>query len=140
MRERGGDVSASADLQKLIFDRLVADVGVHAIVADRIFDNRPDAATFPCVTFGPSDVIEDDAECITGLVETIQLDCWARSNARIGAVKPLVNAVKKALHLYHVEPPNSALVELRVTALRAFMDPDGLTAHGVVTVQAIMEE
>jgi hypothetical protein len=132
--------SASADLQKLIFDRLVADAGVHAIVADRVLDNRPAVETFPCVTFGPSDVVEDDAECITGRVETIQIDCWARSNARINAVKPLTDAVKDALHLYHVNPPNSALVELRVTAMRVFMDPDGLTAHGVVTVQAIMEE
>jgi hypothetical protein len=133
-------VSASADLQKLIFDRLVADTGVHAIVADRIFDNRPDVATFPCITFGPSDVVEDDAECITGRIETIQLDCWARSNARVNAVKPLVDAVKTALHLFHAEPESSALVELRVIAMRTFMDPDGLTAHGVVTVQAIMEE
>jgi hypothetical protein len=133
-------MSASADLQKLIFDRLVADTGVHAIVADRIADNRPSNMEFPCVTFGPSDVVEDDAECITGRVETIQLDCWARDNARINVVKPLVDAVKDALHLYHVNPPNSALVELRVTAWRTFMDPDGLTAHGVVTVQAIMEE
>jgi hypothetical protein len=29
---------------------------------------------------------------------------------------------------------------MRVIAMRVFMDPDGLTAHGVVTVQAIMEE
>jgi hypothetical protein len=133
-------MSASADLQKLIFDRLVADAGVHAVVADRIYDNRPNTAQFPCVTFGPSDVVEDDAECVTGRVETIQLDCWARGNGRIGAVKPLVDAVKAALHLFHVDPPNSALVEMRVTGTRAFIDADGLTAHGVVTVQAIMEE
>jgi len=133
-------VSTSVELQKLIYERLVADTGVHAVIADRIYDNRPDAATFPCVTFGPSDVVEDDAECITGRVETIQLDCWARSNARIAAVKPVVDAVKKALHLYHVNPTVSALVELRVLTMRAFIDADGLTAHGVVTVQAIMEE
>jgi hypothetical protein len=133
-------MSASADLQKIIFDRLVADPGVHAVVADRIHDNRPDVAQFPCVTFGPSDVIEDDSECVTGRVETIQIDCWARSNARINAVKPVADAVKTALHLYHAEPANSALVEMRVTMMRVFMDPDGLTAHGVVTVQAIMEE
>jgi hypothetical protein len=133
-------MSASADLQKVIFDRLVADAGVHAVAGDRIFDNRPDVAQFPCVTFGPSDVVEDDAECITGRVETIQIDCWARSNGRINAVKPLTDAVKAALHLHQADPAGSELVEMRVIAMRVFMDPDGLTAHGVVTVQAIMEE
>jgi hypothetical protein len=133
-------MSASSDLQKLIFDRLVADAGVHAIIGDRIYDGRPSAAQFPCVTFGPSYVVKDDAECIFGRVETIQLDCWARGNGRIGAVKPLVDAVDKALHLFHVDPPNSALVEMSVTGTDAFMDKDGLTAHGVVMVQAIMEE
>lgn len=133
-------MSASSDLQKLIHDRLVADSRVHAVVADRIYDNRPSDAAFPCITFGPSDVVEDDAECITGSVEVIQIDCWARSNGRINAVKPVTAAVKAALHLFHAEPANSALVEMRVTSIRTFMDPDGLTAHGVVTVQAIMEE
>jgi hypothetical protein len=133
-------MSASFDLQRLIFERLVAHAGVHAVVEDRIYDNRPDAATFPCVTFGPSDMIEDDAECITGRVETIQIDCWARSNARINAVKPVTDAVKTALHLFDGDLLGSALVEMRVTGMRHFMDADGLTAHGVVTVQAIIEE
>jgi len=133
-------VSTSQALRKLIFDRLVADTGVHAQVADRIYDNRPNAANFPCITFGRSDVVEDDAECITGRVETIQIDCWARDNARLHVVFPIVDAVKRALHLYHAEPAHGALVEMRVSSFPSFMDPDGLTAHGVVTVQAIMEE
>ena len=133
-------MSPSVDLHKLIFDRLIADAGVHAIVGDRIYENPPEGATFPYVSFGPSDVIEDDAECITGRVETIQIDCWARQDAQISPVKALNDAVKTALHLFAGEMTTHALVEMRVGAMRAFMDPDGLTAHGVVTVQAMVEE
>jgi len=132
----------SDELQRAIFDRLVADGAVHAIVADRVYDKAPAAKLrlFPDVTFGPSDAIDDDAECITGEVETMQIDCWARNNGRLGPVKPLVKAVKKALHLRPLDIIGGAVVEVRVTMTRAFMDPDGLTAHGVVMVQLIVEE
>jgi hypothetical protein len=133
-------MSLSQELQRVIYERLVADAGVHAVVEDRIYDNRPAAANFPCVTFGPSDSIEDDAECITGAVETLQIDCWARENGRIAPVKPVVDAVKKALHLKEIDLVAGSAVEVRVTMTRAFMDPDGLTAHGVVMVQVIIEE
>jgi hypothetical protein len=133
-------MSASQDLQRIIYERLIALQAVHDLVGDRIYDNRPAEANFPCITFGPSDVVEDDDECITGRIETIQLDCWSRDNARIAPVKRICDVVKAALHLYHAEPGGSALVELRVTGMRYFLDADGLTAHGVVTVQAIMEE
>lgn len=133
-------MSPGQDLQKVIFDRLVADTGVHAIVGDRIYDNAPPDAVFPYVSFGPSDVTEDDAECITGRIETVQIDCWARSNARINAVKPLADAVKAALHLFAGSMTTHALVEMRVDLMRVFMDADGLTAHGVVQLRCLVEE
>ena len=133
-------MTPSVELQKLIFDRLVANAGVHAIVGDRIYDNAPPNATFPYVSFGPSDVIEDDAECIVGRLETVQIDCWARDNARLNPVKALSDAVKAALHQFAGDMTTHALVEMRVVAMRHFMDPDGLTAHGVVTVEARIEE
>jgi hypothetical protein len=132
--------SPSTDLQRIIYERLIALQAVHDLVGDRIYDNRPAEANFPCITFGPSDVVEDDDECITGRIETIQLDCWSRDNARIAPVKRICDAVKTALHLYHADPGGSALVELRVTGIRHFIDSDGITAHGVIFVQAIIEE
>lgn len=113
---------------------------MHAVCADRIYDNPPDGAAFPYVSFGPSDVIEDDAECITGRIETIQLDCWSRAQGRFQEVKNLADAVKKALHEYEGEMSVNALVEMRVIGLRFFKDPDNITAHGVVTVECTLEE
>lgn len=133
-------MSASNDLQKLIYDRLVADAGVHDIIADRVYDNPVGKDSFPFVSFGPSDVVEDDADCITGRIETIQLDCWSRYQGGFKEVKDLTDAVKKALHHYEGELTTNALVEMTVEAIRHFRDPDGITSHGVVTVQAIVEE
>lgn len=133
-------MSASNELQALIYDRLVANAGVHAVCGDRIYDNVPQDVDFPYVTFGPSDVVEDDAECITGRIETVQLDCWSRQQGRMKEVKSLADAVKDALHEYAGEMTINALVEMRVTGLRFFKDKDNITAHGVVTVECTVEE
>jgi hypothetical protein len=133
-------MSISAELQKLVFDRLVANTAVHAICADRIYDRVPESRSFPYVSFGPSDQIEDDADCITGLVETMQIDCWSRYQGGMKEVKDLADTVRGALHLYAGEFATNALVELRVLSVRYFRDPDGLTSQAVLSIQAIMEE
>lgn len=133
-------MSVSVELQTLIYDALVADAGVGALIGDRIFDGRPEAAQFPCVTFGPSDHVEDDSECIAGRVETVQLDCWSRDQGRMRPCKVLADAVKRALHGANLSMAINALVQIRVDGVRVFMDSDGVTAHGVVTVAADIEE
>ena len=55
-------------------------------------------------------------------------------------MKSLADAVKKALHRYNGALTENALVEMTVISMRFFRDPDGVTSHGVVTVQAIVEE
>lgn len=133
-------MSLSVQLQQMIYDRLRAHGGVDALVAGRIYDRVPETAEFPYVSFGPSDTIEDDSQCITGEIETLQIDCWSRHSGGFRDCKRLTGAVKGALHLYDGQLSEDALVALRVTNLRHFRDPDGQTSHGVVTVQAIMEE
>lgn len=141
MRKRGGGMSSpSVELQTAVFDRLVADTGVHALCADRIYDNVPEARIFPYISFGMSDYYEDDSDCIPARVETLQIDCWAQENGKKRPARELVDAVKAALHLHAPELPTHGLVEMRVVAARVFGDPDGITAHGVVTLQAMIEE
>lgn len=133
-------MSASNELQTLIYQRLTNDAGVAALVNGRVYDNPPSNADFPYISFGPSDVVEDDADCITGRIETIQIDCWSRYQGGFKEVKDIADAVKKALHRYAGELTVNALVEMTVQSVRHFRDPDGITSHGVVTVQAIVEE
>lgn len=133
-------MSTSIDLQTLIYQRLVADTGVHALVGDRIFDRMPAGADYPCITFGPSDYSPDDMECIDGRYETIQLDCWAVDHGRLRPAKEIADAVKKALHGYEADAGDSALITMNVEAVRVLRDSDGITGHGIVTVTANMED
>lgn len=130
--------SPSEELQQAIYNALVADDAVGEIIGDRIHDGRP--TTYPCVTFGPSDGQEDDAECITGNVETIQLDCWVRDRGQLRPAKALVYAVKRALHRAELSLNAHALVFITVPYTRVMLDPDGVTGHGIVSVEAHIEE
>ena len=135
--------SPSIELQTAIFERLLADAAVTALVGVRIFDRRPDARKdspdFPCITFGSSDAVPDDYDCITARVETMQIDCWSRDGGRIRPVKEIADAVEAALHLAPLAFVTHALALIRVSGTRAMLDRDGLTGHGIVTVEALVE-
>lgn len=134
-------MSVTNELQKLIYERLVADAGVHAACADRIYDRAvPKAATFPYVTFQSVDGTEDDAECISGQEITFTLATWSRYKGGKKETNDLVDAVRKALHRYAGEIAVNALVEMSVTSWRIFDDPDGATQQGVVVVRCLVEE
>ena len=133
-------MSPSRELQTLILDTLVADAAVGALVGDRIYDRMPSDGDYPCITFGPSDFVPDDFECITGRLETVQLDCWARSQGRLWPAREIADAVKAALHEADLALTVNALIRIEVTGVRVMGDPDGVTAHGVVTVSASIEE
>lgn len=134
-------MSVQAEIQKMIRDMLVANTGVSALV-DGVYDRIPAdpfGAKAAYVSFGPVDVLEDDAEGIVGGIHTIQVDCWSRSVGSVGC-KRIVDAVKEALHDRPADLPSYGLVQMRVRMRRTFADPDGLTTHGVVSVEIDAEE
>ena len=134
--------SVQVELQDLIHDTLQADTAVMALV-DGVWDRVPANAwggpRKGYISFGSTDVISDDAECIVGGTHTFQIDCWSRAVGRV-ACKQIVDAVKNALHEKDVELADNALVEMRVDFRQVMDDPDGLTTHGVVAVTAMIEE
>lgn len=136
-------MSVSLALQTLIYQTLVADPGVHSLIADRVFDQRPtklEDSSFPCVTFGPTQEIEDDEECIDGEEHFFQIDVWDRSQGRLRNAKIISDAVKSALHRRDMNMPDpNALISIEVTQKRVMQDQDGVTAHGIITVRAQVE-
>ena len=128
----------SEALQKAVYDALIADPAVSAIVGTRVTDGRPQA--YPSITFGPSDFVAEDWDCFPSRVESLQLDCWTRDGDRLRPARALADTVKAALHLKELDLDGHALTLLRVESVRSFMDVDGLTGHAVVTLEAEIEE
>lgn len=133
-------MSAASELQKAIHDALVADAAVGALVGDRIYDGVPSNAEFPYVSFGVSQQVTDDMDCIDGEQQYLQIDAWGRSQGRTRICKDIVAAVKGALHQQDLDLANGhALANLQVESIRVFLDSDGITAHGVISLRADVE-
>ena len=136
---------ASAELQKLLFDTLKGNVAVMALAQD-IYDAVPPdpfdvwGPKKAYISFGPSDSFNEDAECQTNSVHTVQIDCWSR---QVGSVhcKRMVDAVYAVLHdNSSLELSVNALQQMQVVLRQVYRDPDGLTTHGVLQVQAQIQE
>jgi hypothetical protein len=125
------------ELQGVLIARLKADPAVSALVNGRVYDSVPSSSTFPYVSYGPCDSVDDDADCITGLIVAQQIDCWSRG-VGYPEVKKIADAVRAALHDHEVQMPLStngmAYFEHRNT--RIMRDPDGLTSHAILSFEA----
>lgn len=132
-------MSASAELQKLVFDLLRSAPAVSSLVGSRVFDSVPGSVTFPYISLGPTDIVEEGSDCIASGEHTLQIDVWSRA---VGAVeaKRIVDAVKKALHEREATLQDNALVDLAVGFRSVVQDPDGKTSHGIVRLTALIEE
>ncbi|WP_347311368.1 DUF3168 domain-containing protein [Defluviimonas sp. SAOS-178_SWC] len=133
-------MSESNALQAMIVARLKADAGVSAIIGQKVYDRPPATVAAPYVSIGPSDYVPDDAECVDGRVETMQIDCWSEAQDGKREAKAIADAAKKALHRYAGSIDPGALVSIEVVQVRVLDDPDGITTHGIVIVEAIVEE
>ena len=133
-------MSVSAELQKLVIDTLKADSAVSAIVGTDVYDHAPSSNPFPRITMGASDATPDDADCVNGQEVNLQVDCWSRDDGNLHPCRALVDAAREALHEANVSLPDPyALVSIRVPLTRVAQDPDGITAHGIVNVRALVE-
>lgn len=127
-------------VQKAIIDALVADSDVGAFVGERIFDGRPKEALFPNITLGYAQAIPDEADCLNGEEHFLQVDVWDRSQGRQGPAKDIVFAARQAIHEAELpleEPYAMALIE--VAGTEVIIDRDGITAHGILKVRALVE-
>ncbi|PKA40451.1 DUF3168 domain-containing protein [Rhizobium sullae] len=134
-------MSPSIELQKLLYDTLRANTGIMALVGgvyDRV-PTDPYKLKTAYISFGPSDVVDDSADCVISGTHAFQLDVWSKAVGQVEA-KTIVDLSYRALHEQELVLTANALAEIRVDFRRVFTDSDGLTTHGVVSVTASVEE
>lgn len=129
-------MSASAELQRVIFERLRDNA---TLVDGRVYDRPPASPTYPYISFGSTDFTPDDTDCAGGGSHTMQIDIWSQAVGRVEA-KRITDEVRGILHGGQIAMNGYALVEMQVVMTRVLSDPDGRTSHGVVHVSALVEE
>ena len=87
--------SPSNALQTLIYQRLTTYAPLVALIGTRVVDPPRGEEASPYISFGRSDWQEDDADCIEGREETIQLDIWSIAQDGQREAKDICDAVKK---------------------------------------------
>ena len=107
-------------------------------VAGRVYDGPSETARMPFISIGPSYFTPDDAECIPGRNETLQIDVWGSSKPNRAAVKDAVDQVYDALHGWE-DTAALTMSPLRVSLVRVMDDPQAGVVHGVVQVEAMIE-
>ena len=129
----------SLALQKAIVAALKADAGVNAIIAGRIYDAVPGGAQKPYVSFGPFQLLPEHGDCLDGGEAFVTLDAWAAGPETV-QVKSLGAAVARALDRAPLTfDDGQRLIEMSVEQTQYMRDPDGTTAHGIITVHAWTE-
>jgi hypothetical protein len=100
------------------------------IASDRVYDTPPSNPTFPYVTIGEGDTIDDGTGCFDGSEVTVTVDIWSRT-ASFGEVKLIAGAIRdvlaQPLTLANFNNPAGEFV-----LARWLRDPDGITKHGAL--------
>ena len=133
---------AALAVQKAIRARLVGSAAVTALVpAASILDRNERPAPSPSIIVGESQVVDPGIvidRSVVRIHSTIHV--W-KAEAGLTGVKSIAGAVWRAL-----KSPRLALdaglecVDCRVSDTRFIRDPDGVTSHGIVTVETLVRE
>lgn len=134
-------MSGDLAVQKALRARLVSTAAVTALVpAAAILDRHARPAPDPSVILGEGQTLEGDD--IARQVQRVVLDLhvWKKEPSLAG-VKAIAGAVRAALHSGRLAlDAGFHCGDCRVTHMRFLRDPDGETAHAVVTAEVLVSE
>jgi hypothetical protein len=133
-------MSADHALQTAIRLRLVATPAVTALVpAVSILDVNQRPAPVPSIIIGEGQAVEGDRIDRRDQRLFMTLHVWKKEPGLRG-VKAIAGAIRAALHSARLTVAGWHCGDCRVSSMRFLRDPDGETAHGVVTVEALVVE
>ena len=136
-------MSASLSFQEFARTTLTADAGVTALVsADAIVDANARPEVFPRIVLGEDQELpaDDVVGRYTNLSATLHI--WSREPG-LATAKAIAGAIRSALNLPNrlvFEADGYRCTDCRFASARFVRDPDKITAHGIVTVDALIED
>lgn len=133
-------MSADLALQKAIRARLIATGAVTALVpAGSILDVNQRPAPSPSIIIGEGQTIEGRRIDRRDQRVILDLHVW-KKEAGLTGVKAIAGAIRAAVRGKFPHTGGFHIADCRVSSARFLRDPDGETAHAVVTVEALVCE
>lgn len=131
--------NAAWALQAAMFGALSGDAGVvGALGGARIYDDPPQGAEFPYLTFAQSLARDWSTGGGDGQEHTVTLHVWSRETGRKQAFA-IIDAVRAALHDAALTLSGHRLVNLRHESSDVRRDASGDHVHGIVRFRAVTE-
>lgn len=133
-------MSPGDTLQKALFEALTTSQDVAAAMGGtaRAYDRVPVAPEFPYLSFADAQILDDGNSCDDDMFEAfVDIHVWSRAVGQVEA-KRIADAVRTALK-DGFAMPGWVMSSVTVQGIRHFMDPDGLTAHGIVTLRFLLQ-
>jgi len=133
-------MSAGLALQKAVYELLMASDALKATVGNpvRLYDQVPAEPIFPYITFGDAQELEDEADCIDGTEHFLDLHVWSQARGRVEA-KAISGVVREELRGTALTLDGHAFCLSEVESTRHLKDPDGATAHSILTFRVLTE-
>ena len=129
---------SSWELQQAIHTALTGDAPLMAMITG-VHDHVPQDTAFPYVTIGALTAREWGAAGVEGVETTLMLHAWSRSRGR-KETKQIVAEVHRIMHDANLTVTGHELVNLRFELTQTFLDPDGITHHGVTRFRAVTHQ
>ena len=122
------------EVQKAVFDALTA---TPAIAGGNVFDRVPPDAPFPRVTIGDEQVVDAGNSCSDGWEVFCDIHVWSRAVGRVECKELMAEAAERLSAIETITGFDLVLSDLDGT--RMFIEPDGLTSHGVITIRFVID-
>jgi hypothetical protein len=133
-------MSADLALQKALRARLAATSAVTALVpATSILDRNERPVPVPSIILGDTQVLDEETSMTRAHQRIFHtLHVWKRETGTDG-VKAICWEIRRAVHAGRLALEGGFhCADMRVQDIRILRDPDGVTTHGVVTVNALI--
>jgi len=95
------------------------------------YDHVPQDSAFPYIVVGDDTSIPWDTDTSVGSETTCTIHVWSQQRGR-KEVKDIFTALYNKLHRSNFPISGGLLIECQAEFAETFLDPDGLTRHGVM--------
>lgn len=127
-------------LQVAIVGILRAHDPLMTIAVGGVHDHvRDDKSTFPYVVVGEGTATRDDTDDMVGAEHTVEIHAWSRYRGR-RQVKEMQQEIYAALHRASMSVSDAIYIDCNLEFEETFLDPDGITRHGVQRFRVLLEE
>lgn len=110
-----------------------------ALAPDEVYDHVPEGTPYRYVTIGEATAIDGGSKTEVGQEHTVTVHAWSRGRGR-KETKELLGKVYAALHQQPLTVNGHEVSLIRFEFADSFLDPDGLTYHGVHRYRIITTE